>query len=74
MIDGNPNGNGGWAILGAIGKTNAVVSLKRPPTWRNRLARRLTFTLAQNSVHAGHSIGRFRLSATSAPRPGQGRR
>ena len=68
LIDGNPTGNGGWAILGAIGKTNEVF-LETTADLAKSPRTPLTFTLAHNSVHAGHQIGRFRISATSAPRP-----
>jgi mono/diheme cytochrome c family protein len=68
IIDGNPNGDAGWAVLGAIGKTNEIV-LETAADYAKEPRTPLTFTLSHNSVYSGHSIGRLRISATSAARP-----
>jgi Na+-transporting methylmalonyl-CoA/oxaloacetate decarboxylase gamma subunit len=56
----------GWAILPQIGKANeAVFELKAPLA----AASALIFHLENQSLCGHHSIGRFRLSATTAKNP-----
>lgn len=64
VIDGNTGKNNGWAIAGAIGRQHAIVfELAEPIGTADETA--LTFTIAQNHG-AGHTLGKFRLSATTA--------
>jgi mono/diheme cytochrome c family protein len=65
-IDGNAGARSGWAIGGGQGKRHVAVFETASPADLKQGAR-LTFTLEQN--YEGASLGRFRLSATSRPKP-----
>lgn len=68
-IDGDAKGaKWGWAILPEVGiAQHAVFETLIDLTGTKEGT--LTFTLAQNTESAQHTIGRFRLSATTSPRP-----
>ncbi|HUY35573.1 MAG TPA: PSD1 and planctomycete cytochrome C domain-containing protein [Pirellulales bacterium] len=63
--DGNPAT--GWAVLPQVGQANHLV-LEAASDLGDGNAAVLTLKLHQN-YGGGHTIGRFRLSATTAPRP-----
>jgi len=56
--------NQGWAVGGAQGKPHALTLIASAPV-EIPAGSRLTVTIAQQSRHANHTLGRFRLSATS---------
>jgi hypothetical protein len=66
-IDNDPTT--GWAVEGHVKATNhaAVFVFDQPITGGEGTT--LTVVLKHESVHAGHNIGRFRLSLTSAEKP-----
>jgi len=67
------NVNNGWAVMGNTGKDSAATwRFDNPIDHANGTALRVV--LAHRSVHVQHHIGRFRLSVTSAPKPGLGDR
>ena len=68
-IDGDVNGTkSGWAILPEVSVAqHAVFETLLDVTGSKDST--LTFTLAQNSEFRQHTIGRFRVSVTSSPRP-----
>jgi len=60
----------GWALNPDLGKSHTlVVNLRRPITGMGR--NRLVFTLRQHYSDGLHSLGRFRLSATTDAAPGR---
>ncbi len=59
----------GWAIGGAIGSPHQLVLLADDAV-EVPAGSRLTLTLEQQSVHAHHTLGRFRVSATADERTG----
>ncbi|QOV91094.1 DUF1553 domain-containing protein [Humisphaera borealis] len=65
-IDGNPAANSGWAIGGQTGRRQVAV-FEAPSVPHFAGGTRLTFSLVQN-FDTG-ALGRFRLSATTQPRP-----
>ncbi len=67
VIDGNSQKNNGWAIAGAIGRQHALVFELAEPIGTGE-GTTLTFTIAQNHG-AGHTLGKFRVSATTAAKP-----
>jgi len=68
-IDGKaPAQNNGWAIGGGVGRTHtALFETKTDVDVEG--GSRLQFTLNQQYQDGQHSLGRFRLSATTDPRP-----
>jgi mono/diheme cytochrome c family protein len=65
-VDADVTQDSGWAVAPQFGKPHtAVFEAAQDVTVEGGAA--LTFTLAQN--YPQHSIGRFRISATRAPRP-----
>jgi hypothetical protein len=67
-FDGSPNGGKGWAIAPNFGTTHwAVVELKEPVGFKDGTV--LSVTLAHQFGQTDHSIGRFRLSVTTAKPP-----
>ncbi|MCA9081734.1 MAG: DUF1553 domain-containing protein, partial [Planctomycetaceae bacterium] len=68
-IDGNQAGSGnGWATHPQTGQNRvATFELKEPLQWDGEVV--LHFTLDQNYQGKDHSIGRFRLSVTTAAPP-----
>jgi hypothetical protein len=71
VMDGDARGaDWGWAILDEAGRTNhAVMELKSD--LRLAEGESLSVELRQNHSNPGHLLGRFRLLATTAPRPVQ---
>ncbi len=69
VIDGDPtNGEKGWAVSPVLGVTHwATFETAQPIDFDGGTV--LTFTLHQRSTDDAHMLGRFRLSATIAPRP-----
>jgi WD40 repeat protein/mono/diheme cytochrome c family protein len=69
-IDGNAtSGSTGWAVSPAAGITHwATFELKEPLGHEGGTV--LTFTLHQNFNSNEHSVGRFRISATTGGKPG----
>ncbi len=66
VLDGkNPNNAGGWAIGGAVGREHALTLIPAEPIQIEPGAR-LQLTIEQNSKFENHTLGRFRLSATTA--------
>ncbi len=67
-IDNDAKGSSwGWAILPEAGKPNEMtVETKEPLVVGEQT---LTITLEQNHTNPKHTLGRFRLSATSSPPP-----
>lgn len=59
-----PRGNQGWAVGGAPGKPHALTLVTAAPV-DIPAGSRLTVTIAQQSPHANHTLGRFRLSLTA---------
>ncbi|SVD18891.1 uncharacterized protein METZ01_LOCUS371745, partial [marine metagenome] len=68
-IDGKvaPNNNG-WAIAPQMGKTH-YASFETKQNLSFKGGAELTFTLKQQFQSGKHSLGRFRLAVTDAPRP-----
>jgi WD40 repeat protein len=68
-IDGKvPDRSNGWAIAGALGKAHmASFETKQDHVFKG--GSELTFTLKQQYLDAKHTLGRFRLAVTDAPRP-----
>lgn len=58
-IDGNPAADSGWAIGGQAGQAHSITFFLKQPINQNQLR----ITLIQN--YADHSIGKFRILATS---------
>jgi len=69
VIDGDARGaDWGWAILDEAGRANhAVMELKSDLQLAE--GETLSVELRQNHPNPGHLLGRFRLLATTAPRP-----
>ncbi len=68
-IDGKLDGNGnGWAISSEEGKPHVAVFETRDNVGAEG-GTLLAFVLKQNYQDNTHSLGRFRLSVTTAPRP-----
>ena len=68
-IDKDVAGSGhGWAVLEEVGKPQHAVFEVHPEASVPAGAA-LTFTIEQNHEAGKHTLGRFRLSATVAPRP-----
>ena len=69
-VDGNANsGSTGWALSPALGVTHwATFETKEPLGYEGGTV--LVFTLHQNFNSNEHSIGRFRISATTGGKPG----
>ncbi len=64
-IDGNPAPKQGWAVSPEFGKPHSAVF-----ETKENLPAGATLTLVMEQGWGGqHTIGRFRLSATNAPRP-----
>lgn len=57
----------GWAILPDAGKPNALVIETATPLTGDAIS--LEITIDQNHTNPTHTLGKFRLSATSAPAP-----
>ncbi|WP_439631038.1 DUF1549 domain-containing protein [Gemmata sp.] len=67
-FDGTPNGGKGWAVAPNFGVTHwAVVELKEPAGFKDGTV--FTVTMSHQFAQADHSIGRFRLSVTTAKPP-----
>jgi WD40 repeat protein/mono/diheme cytochrome c family protein len=67
-VNGQPNGQTGWAVAPRVGQSHwAVLPLKEPIGYEG--GTQMTITLNQRSVHNNHTIGRFRISATAAKLP-----
>ncbi len=64
-IDGSKTG---WAVSPELGKSHMAMFEPEKP-FGEAGAKTLTFTLDSTSQYAQHVIGRFRLSATTAPKP-----
>lgn len=68
VVDGNPNGNGGWAA-------SPVLSVPHWATFETGLpvgfdgGTTLTFTLHNQFNQGEYAIGRFRISVATAPKP-----
>jgi hypothetical protein len=67
-LDGKA-GDTGWAVMPSFNQTHAAVFQIRTPVGQEGETL-VVFTLDHTSQYAGHSIGRVRLSVTSAPDPG----
>ncbi|MFO0811110.1 MAG: DUF1549 domain-containing protein [Gemmataceae bacterium] len=66
--DGMNNGGKGWAIAPSFGVPHyATLEFKEPVTLQG--GEQLTFTFVHAFGQADHTIGRFRLSVTSSPKP-----
>jgi len=65
-IDGNDKT--GWAIDGGPGRPHVAIFEVIAPVGGPG-GTELTFTIEQRSDHAGHNLGKFRLSATASPGP-----
>ena len=67
-FDGTPNGGKGWAVAPNTGVTHwAVVELKEAVGFSGGTT--LTVTLSHQFAQTNHSLGRFRLSITTAKPP-----
>ncbi len=60
----------GWAVMEQVGRPHFAV-FETSDTVEGGEGSRLTIELRQNHDHANHTLGRFRLLGTSAPRPVQ---
>ena len=60
--------NNGWAIAPQMGKTH-FASFQTKKNTQFKGGSELTFTLKQEFQSGKHSLGRFRLAVTDAPRP-----
>ncbi len=58
----------GWAVMEQVGKANGAV-FETAADIAGGEGTTLTLVLKHNSEHAQHTLGRFRISATTAPRP-----
>ena len=68
-IDGDAKGSSwGWAVLPEVGKPQNMVA-ETVTSIPNGDETTLTFVIEQNHTNPKHTVGRFRLAATSAPRP-----
>ena len=68
-IDGDDKSPGwGWAILPEVGQENHMVA-ETAQVLANEDDATLTFVLDQNYASGGHTLGRFRIAATTAPQP-----
>ncbi len=68
-IDGERNAsNNGWALAGSLGQ-NHTATFETQTAFGDDGGTVLTFTLDQKYADNMHTIGRFRLSATTAPPP-----
>ena len=68
-IDGDIKGSSwGWAILPDVNKTSYMVVETKDPLGDDA-ATELQFVIEQNHENAGHTLGKFRLWATTAPHP-----
>ena len=65
-IDGSAKPGAGWAVLPQFGRPNAAV-FQTEREVGSAAGATLTFTLTQTTPN--HTIGKFRLSVTTAPRP-----
>lgn len=67
LIDGKTNDQRGWAVVPQTGISHWVVfQLKEPIAYEGGTV--FTFKLLQRFDQGDHTLGRFRLSATTAPR------
>jgi hypothetical protein len=66
VIDGNPNT--GWAIDPQAGQDHTII-LETKDNVAHAGGTRLEFTLQQNFPDGKHTLGKFRLSATTSKRP-----
>ncbi|MEX2215305.1 MAG: PPC domain-containing protein [Phycisphaeraceae bacterium] len=63
------NDGTGWAVSPRFNESHtALFLLKEPLTVEGGAL--LSFTLANESVHVQHTLGRFRISVTTSPKPG----
>ena len=60
--------DGGWAVLSALGTTGETAVFETASDIGFAGGTRLSFTLIQTHWNPGHTLGRFRLSATTDPR------
>ncbi len=68
-IDNDAKGSSwGWAILPEVNKTNFLVVETRADLGEAEETL-LQFVIEQNHTNNGHTLGRFRIWATTAPRP-----
>ncbi|MEZ5323752.1 MAG: DUF1553 domain-containing protein [Verrucomicrobiales bacterium] len=65
-IDGDDGGHSGWAVGGQTGKRHAAVFETVAPAAK---AAGSTLTFVMKQTYGEHALGRFRLSATTAPAP-----
>ncbi len=67
-FDGTPNGGKGWAVSPNTGVTHwAVIELKEPVGFKGGTV--FTVTMSHQFAQVDHSLGRFRLSCTTAKTP-----
>ncbi|MBA4187796.1 MAG: hypothetical protein C0467_07230 [Planctomycetaceae bacterium] len=67
-FDGSPNGGKGWAVSPETGITHwAVVELKETAGFKGGTV--FTVTMSHQFAQADHSLGRFRVSVTTAKPP-----
>jgi hypothetical protein len=67
-VDGSPNGGKGWAVVPHTGVTHwAVFEVKQPVGTAGGTT--LTVTLSHNFNLADHTLGKFRVSVTTAKPP-----
>jgi WD40 repeat protein len=67
-VDGQPNGQKGWAVVPRTGQSHwAVLETKEPIGFEGGTL--ITVTLDQRSVALKHAIGRFRISVAAAKPP-----
>lgn len=68
-IDNDAKGSSwGWAILPDVNKTSFLVAETKADLGGDEETR-LQFVIEQNHTNGGHTLGKFRLWATTAPRP-----
>ncbi|MHC4880045.1 MAG: PSD1 and planctomycete cytochrome C domain-containing protein [Planctomycetota bacterium] len=68
-IDNDVKGSSwGWAILPDVNKTSFMVAETKDALGDGQETR-LQFVIEQNHTNSGHTLGKFRLWATTAPRP-----
>lgn len=63
VIDGKADGSTGWAVGGAVTEPHSLILVPQQPISPGAGAT-LRIVLEQNSKHANHLLGHFRLSAT----------
>ena len=69
-IDGDEKGTKpGWAILPQVGKPHTAFFELKKPLGNAEAGQKLLIELQQRHQNKGHTIGRFRLFATSSLRP-----